>query len=101
MFSRLALLLVTLFWVTMTVLLWRSEFGGRNHLGSTVPLSLVWQKILTAPDSSSLVISHHGEKIGFCRWAAVPGQSVTGARANLPDASPEGMVDKPSDYKID
>jgi hypothetical protein len=101
MFSRLALLLITLFWVTMSVLLWRSEFGGRNHPGSTVPVTVVWQKILTAPDSSSLVISHHGEKIGFCRWAAIVGQNAAGTGANASDAPPEGMVEKFSDYRIE
>src|SRR3954471_11891425 len=101
MFSRLALLLITCFWVTMTVLLWRSEYGGQNQVGSTVPVTLVWQKILTAPDSSSMVISHHGEKIGFCRWAAIVGQNAANPVANASDAPPEGMVEKFSDYRID
>src|SRR4051794_35182914 len=101
MFARLALLVITLFWVTMNVLLWRSEFGGRNHLGSPVPLKVVWQKILTAPDNSSLEITHHGEKIGVCSWAAIVGQNTPAGNANIPDDPPEGMAPGFTDYRID
>src|SRR5258708_25535382 len=70
MFSRIALLLITLFWLTMNYLLWRSEFGGRGETGSAVPVETIWRKILTAPDNSSLEIIHQGTKLGYCRWAA-------------------------------
>ncbi|MDB6111148.1 MAG: hypothetical protein JWR69_2898 [Pedosphaera sp.] len=102
MFSRIALILIVLFWVTMNVLLWRSEFGRQNTPGSTVPVAMVWQKILTAPDNSSLEIHHHGEKIGYCRWAAILGQSPASLRTNPPaEDSPEAMQTRFSDYRID
>ena len=34
---KLYLLLVTAFFVTMNVLLWRSEFGGRGRFGTPLP----------------------------------------------------------------
>jgi hypothetical protein len=101
MVSRLTLIVLTLFWVIMNVLLWRSEFGGRDHTGSSVPVGVVWQKMLTAPDNSPLEISHHGLKIGDCRWATVLGQSMSSSRAMTSDMPPEAMMEAPSDYRID
>ena len=67
--SRFLFLFITLFWLTMNFLLWRSEFGGHQKVGSAVSLDVVVEKILTAPDASSLEVYHHGNKIGFCRLA--------------------------------
>jgi hypothetical protein len=98
--SRIAFLLITIFWVTMNFLLWRSEFGGGNHPGGSVPVDRVWQQVLTAPDNSSLEILHHGEKIGFCRWAASVGDEPLPGKANNDEAPPEGMVERLSSYRI-
>jgi len=68
MWSRLCFVLTAGFFLTMNVLLFRSEFGGGNKLGSAVPAEIVWQKVLTAPDNSTLEIRHHGVKIGLGRW---------------------------------
>ncbi len=62
--SRIAFLCVTLFWVAMNLLLWRSEFGSRDALGTPVPVELVWRKVLTAPDHSALQIRRDGTTIG-------------------------------------
>lgn len=70
MATRMAIWLSAVFWVTMNVLLWRSEYGGLNHQGSAVPPEVVWKKIVTSPDSSSLDILHHGRKAGYARWSA-------------------------------
>jgi hypothetical protein len=96
MWSRFAFLVIALFWAVMNFLLWRSEYGGRNHLGGAVPVELVWRKILTAPDHSSLAILHHNRKAGECTWVAtvgaektfvdetpVPGAGFPGFRLNL------------------
>ena len=40
------------------------------ELGSSVPVELVWKKILTAPDPSRLEIMHNGQKVGDCQWMA-------------------------------
>src|SRR5216683_2919796 len=50
MFNRVLFVLIAGFWLTMNLLLWRSEFSQMNHPGSLVPAAMVWQKILTAPD---------------------------------------------------
>jgi hypothetical protein len=100
MLSRVAFALITLFWVTMNFLLWRSEFGGPNHLGPVVPVERVWQQMLTAPDNSSLEILHHGQKIGFCRWAASVGDEPAQEKASGDEVPPEGMVKRLSSYRI-
>ena len=97
--SRLFFLLITLFWLAMNFLLWRSEFSGRKQIGSAIPVEGVVDKILTAPDVSSLEVFHHGKKIGFCRLSASVG---TQAAKNLSeDFQPEGMVEKPTGYNLD
>lgn len=63
--------MVVLFWMTMNVLLWRSEYGDASALGSSLPVSVVWSKILETPDASGLEIRKGGEKIGYCRWTVV------------------------------
>ena len=93
--------LVTLFFVTMNVLLWRSEFGGRSALGSSVPAEVVWQKVLTAPDNSFLEIRHHGRKIGTCHWSPSVGQALTTGKTMTDDLPPEGMVNELTGYSID
>ncbi len=85
MWSRLCFVLTAGFFLTMNVLLFRSEFGGGNKLGSAVPAEIVWQKVLTAPDNSTLEIRHHGVKIGLGRWMPAVGEDLaTGRRLAEP-----------------
>ncbi len=97
---RLAFVLITLFWISMNVLLWRAEWGGSHTLGGPVPVEMVWDKILTAPDSSTMDILLGGRKIGYCRWIPniieVPVENRSGT-----DAPIEGMVRQVSGYTID
>jgi hypothetical protein len=65
---RATFFLITAFWVVMNVLLWRAEYGPRAG-GVPVPADLVWRKILTAPDISSLTIYQDGRKTGFCTFS--------------------------------
>lgn len=97
---RLWLAAVTLFWLAMIVWLWRTEFGQRRQPGN-VPVGVVWQKILTAPDSSRLDIFYVTNSIGSCHWRPDVGQELaTGAR--LVDDNPlEGMVQKLTHYSLD
>ena len=69
--SRLWLVVVALFWGLMNLLLWRSEYGDAASLGSSLPVEVVWRKILETPDASGLEIRQKGKKIGFCRWSVI------------------------------
>jgi hypothetical protein len=98
MISRIALILVTAFWVTMNILLWRAEYGHQGSAGSSVPAQVVWRKILTAPDSSALTIFHHGKKVGFCQWKTDIGEALSQIQEDT--GSPEGMVSRIMSYRL-
>jgi hypothetical protein len=68
MISRILFLLIAAFWVAMNVLLWRAEYGSHGS-EIAVPVRLVWHKILTAPDPSSLSVYQNGEKTGFAEFS--------------------------------
>jgi len=87
--ARLTFLAITAFWVTMNVLLWRAEFG--SHSGETpVPMELVWRKILTAPDASSLSVYQNHDRMGYCELSTSVGQEMAAVDADKPP--PEGLV---------
>lgn len=73
----------------MNVLLWRVEYGVHGS-GVAVPVDLVWRKILTAPDASSMNIYENGERSGFCEFST----SVEMEMAKLDEDKPppEGIV---------
>jgi hypothetical protein len=98
---RVILLLLVAFWLVMMVQLWRSEFGAHGPAGSPVPVGVVWEKILTAPDQSALQITHRGTNVGFCRWTATVGQEISAVMLADDDLSPEGLVNQPTGYTLD
>jgi hypothetical protein len=87
--SRAIFILVTGFWLTMNVLLWQMEFGSRKT-GGTVPVEVVWEKILTAADDSSLTVFHEGKLVGACHVQTQVGEewSEVGDE-NMPSGRPE------------
>src|ERR1700683_643253 len=89
MISRLTFFLIAAFWVAMNFLLWRAEYGSRGGEIS-VPVDLVWRKILTAPDASSLNIFQDGRRTGFCEFSTGVGQEMAKLDENSPP--PEGVV---------
>lgn len=97
---RLAFLAITAFFITMNVLLWRSEFRPQGE-GTTVPLAIVWERILRAPDDSDLEIFQRKKKIGHLRWAANAGETATTNAPAVDDNLQEGMVRKVGGYTID
>lgn len=99
--KRLYFPLVILFWTTMNVLLWRSEFATRTASGSPVPLAMVWDRILTAPDDSPLQLYQDGQKLGTCRWAANVGEELASGKTSTADTAVEGRVERFSGYTID
>lgn len=92
-------LVITLFWVVMNVLLWRSEMGGSEDAGSPLPAAAVWERMLTAPDESSLEIYRQGRKIGYCRWAPKVEEVLTAPPADA-EAEPEGRVKGITGYTL-
>lgn len=97
---RLAFLIITAFFVTMNVLLWRSEYGARGQFGAPVPAELVWEKVLTSPDNSHLEIRHHGMKVGRAHWVATISEAMATGKI-IDEMPPEGMVKAPTGYTID
>lgn len=96
MHARLTFLAIVGFWVTMNFLLWRSEFGV--HGGDiTVPVTLVWHKILTAPDTSSLSVYEEGDRMGYCEFSTGIGQQM--ATVDADKLPPENLV-KRAGYQI-
>ena len=73
----------------MNVLLWRAEYGPRGG-GVPVPADLVWRKILTAPDISSLSIFQNGRRAGFCEFTTGVGQEMAQVDEDKPP--PEGFA---------
>lgn len=89
MTARLTFLGIAAFWLTMNVLLWRAEYGSQG--GDTeVPVPLVWKKILTAPDPSSLSVYQDGGRMGYCEFATGVGQQMATFEGDKPP--PEGFV---------
>lgn len=83
--SRILFLGIITFWLVMNFLLWRSQWGTHTGIGNEVPVQVVWDKILTAPDNSSLEIYDHDHKIGNCQWTAGVGNSPLSDNKNIAD----------------
>jgi hypothetical protein len=100
MWKKASFASILLFWGTMNTLLWRSEMGAGTNLASAVPVSTVWEKILTAPDDSALSINLDRRKVGFVRWRPNVGEeTATGKIAS--ENEPEGIVRKLTEYSVD
>src|SRR6185436_3405606 len=93
--------LVTAFFLTMNVLLWRSEYGARGRLGAPLPSETVWEKVLTSPDNSFLEIRHKGVKIGRAHWAASISEAPAASLLNTDEVPPEGMIKTVTGYSLD
>ncbi len=89
MIPRVTFLSLAAFWVAMNVLLWRSEYGSHGS-GVAVPVDLVWRKVLTAPDTSSLTVYQNGQKTGFCEFSTSVEQAMAALDEDKPP--PEGIV---------
>ena len=99
--SKVLFLAIVSFWLVMNYLLWRSQWGAHSRIGKSVPVAVVWDKILTSPDSSALDVYDHDKKIGVCHWLADVGGSRAGANRNLSaDDALEGMVEEVTGYSL-
>src|SRR5450756_2544250 len=96
MTARLTFCGIAAFWVTMNILLWRTEYGVRG--GDTpVPFELVWRKILTAPDASSLSVYQNRDRMGYAEFSTSVGQSM--AALDEDKLPPEGLI-KRAGYQV-
>lgn len=94
--SRAVFILVTAFWVTMNVLLWQTEFGSRKS-GGAVPVEIVWEKILTAADDSSLTVYRYGKLMGACHLQTEVGEQWS----QIGDENmPSGLPKKTRGYRL-
>ena len=94
--ARLTFFAIAAFWLTMNVLLWRAEFGMHN--GETpVPIELIWRKILTATDASSLSVFQNRDRTGYCEFSTSIGQEMATVDTDKPP--PEGLVTR-AGYQI-
>ena len=98
--TRVTFAAICLFFVTMNVLLWRSEFAGQDR-GSELPVGVVWEKILSAPDDSNLEIMHKGQKLGSFRWSASAGETAATGKAQKLEELPDGQIRKISGYTVE
>jgi hypothetical protein len=99
--SRVFFLAILCFWLVMNFLLWRSQWGAHSRIGNSVPVEVVWEKILSAPDTSSLDIYDHDKKIGICHWMANVGNSPLASNKILADDyAPDGRDDQVTGYNL-
>jgi len=96
MYARLTFFAIAAFWVTMNALLWQAEFGAHSE-GTPVPIDLIWRKVLTAPDPSSLSVYQNGDRTGYCEFSTGVGQEMATMDADRPP--PEGLV-KRAGYQV-
>ena len=82
--------------IVMNLLLWRHEISGPN-LGSRIDPSIVFRKIIEAPDESSLQVYHRKTKFGYCTWRPKVDEGV---RDGL-GFSPDGIVEERLGYSLD
>lgn len=94
--SRAVFILVAGFWLTMNVLLWQTEFGSRKT-GGAVPVPIVWEKILTAADDSSLTVYQDNKLVGACHLQTEVGEEWS----KIGDQNmPTGRPDKRRGYRL-
>lgn len=99
MLHRVASLGIAVLFVTMNLLLWRSEYAPPEAAGSEVSVATVWWKILTAPDNSALEVSQRGRYLGFIRWSPEVVDAASN-EASTTDPEMADMVTRPVNYRI-
>jgi hypothetical protein len=101
MMQRLTFVVLAAFWLTMSYLLWHSEMRGKGQIGASVPVEVVWEKILTAPDNSNMEIRQGTKRMGFLQWSANIGEEAVTGKVSNEEFQPEGMIRKLTEYTLD
>ena len=93
---------IAAFWAVMMFLLVRSEFGlGSGGLSGSLSPEVVWEKMLTAQDTSSLEILFRGKRVGMGRWASGVKQDTAVPGANEDGLAGEGRVERVTGYSVE
>jgi hypothetical protein len=98
--SRIFFVAVSLFFVTMNVFLWRSEYAT-SALTASVPAEVIWEKVMTSPDDSWLEVRHRGVKLGRAHWRSRINEQVSDQKDPFTDMAAEGMVRQVTGYSLD
>ena len=99
--SRLFFFGVTVFWLSMNYLLWRSQLAGHSAFGSALPAQAVWEKILTAPDNSTLAIYDHEVKTGVGHWnAGLAESALISSKILAAEYRPDGQEQTLTGYTL-
>ena len=103
MAGRITFAAIALFWVVMNVLLVRGDLGSGRETVSEVPLDTVWQRVLTAPDNSTLDLRHHGVHLGTVRWIPTILESTPTNTQDrvVHELAGDGMVNSLAGYRLD
>jgi hypothetical protein len=99
MIRRPVFWVLLVFWLAMNTLLWWREWGPAQELRDRLPNEVVWEKILAAPDASSLEIFHGPRKLGYCRW--IPTILQTGTTNDPADDEMEGQIRQVAGYTLE
>jgi hypothetical protein len=100
MLSRFWFALIAVFWLTMNALLWQAEFGSGARGGSPVSQDVVLEKVLTAPDGSTLEILRNDRNVGYLHWYPDPGDDAEAGDPMAEDYVPEGMLKARREYAV-
>ena len=99
--SRIFFLAIVCFWLAMNFLLWRSQSGAHSRIGNAVPVEVVWEKILSAPDTSSLDIYDHETKVGICHWVAnIVNSRLSSNKFISDDYAPDDLNEQVTGYTL-
>lgn len=96
MVTRFILVLLAGWCVTMNVKVWQLEYGSRAN-AFPVPEALIWRKILSAPEASSLNLFEAGKRAGFCEIATRVQQEMSQLDEDNPP--PDGFLN-PAGYQL-
>ncbi len=96
--SKLIFTAIAAFWAVMMFLLARAEFGFGGGISGSIAPEAVWEKILTAQDTSSLEVHFRGKRVGMCRWASAVIQDDALQGETEASLAAEGRVKRATGY---
>lgn len=100
--SKLISSAIAAFWAVMMFFLIRSEFGfGTGGTSGSLSPEVIWEKMLTAQDTSALEILFRGKKVGMCRWASGVTHDDAPKNSTEESLAGEGRVERLTGYTVE